>query len=79
MTKIKTPVIFALMGVGVALLFVMNIFFGSVHIPAGDVLNELLGKGYNGVTGFVVIQSRLPQAITALLCPLSVTPLQPCH
>lgn len=50
------------------LLFVVNIFFGSIHLPADQVLDALVGNGGDSVTSFVVVQSRLPQAITAVLC-----------
>lgn len=46
----------------------INLFFGSIHLDAGEVLSALLGKEQNDVTRFVVIESRLPQAITAMLC-----------
>lgn len=60
--------------VGVALLmvvlFVANLFLGSVDIPAEAVWSVLVG-GDDGVREswrFIVMDSRLPQALTALLC-----------
>ncbi len=51
-------------------LFGMNLFVGSISIPAADVLNILFGDG-EGIRPswrYIVLESRLPQAITALLC-----------
>lgn len=51
-----------------AALFVLNLFIGSVGIPAKDVLAILTGSGEEyGPLAFIVIESRLPQAVTALV------------
>ncbi len=53
----------------IAVLFVFNIFEGSISIPAGDVLNILLGgEGSKPSWHYIVLENRLPQAITAMLC-----------
>ena len=49
-------------------LFMANLLCGSVNIPAGDVLNILFGgEGEKAVWSYIILESRLPQAITALL------------
>lgn len=53
--------------IALALLFVANLFFGAIHIPADVVVDSLLGKGDNDALRFIVRGSRLPQAITAML------------
>ena len=47
----------------------VNILVGSIHIPASDVLNILTGttEGIRPSWQYIVLQSRLPQAITAIL------------
>lgn len=51
-----------------ALLFAANLFIGSVKIPFGAVLDILTGgTGQKASWTSIVLQSRLPQAITALL------------
>lgn len=52
----------------VALLFLCNLFYGSVKIPADEILHILLGRDseYNA-WNYIIRESRLPQAITALL------------
>ena len=53
----------------VLLLIAANILVGSVHIPASDVLSILAGdtEGIRPSWQYIVLQSRLPQAITATL------------
>ena len=52
----------------VLIFFFSNIFYGTVSIPASAVIDSLLGKEIEkNVWMNIVLQSRLPQAITALL------------
>ncbi len=51
-----------------AAFLVLNVFYGSVHIPAADVANALSGGDVSGAVRFIVVESRLPQAVTAVLC-----------
>ena len=53
----------------IVLLFVLNLFIGSVKIPIRDIVAILFGDGSeNESWRFIIMQSRLPQAITATLC-----------
>lgn len=46
-----------------------NLLFGSVSIPAGAVLDVLLGNEVEKASwSFIIWESRFPQTITALLC-----------
>ena len=57
-----------------ALLFLANILFGSVSIPADAVINILLGNESEKASwNYIVIESRLPQAITALLSGMALS------
>ena len=50
-----------------------NLFFGSVSIPAEAVLQILMGGDVDKESwSYIVIQSRLPQALTALFCGSSL-------
>ena len=51
----------------IALLFVLNILMGSVAIPVTDTLHILLGHSAKPSWQYIILESRLPQAITALL------------
>ena len=57
------------LGAVVLVLFALNLLLGSVSIPAGDVVSILLGdQTAKASWQFIVLESRLPQAITATLC-----------
>lgn len=54
--------------IATALLFALNLFIGSVDIPAGEVLTILTGGGTgNEAERFIVLGSRLPMSLTATL------------
>lgn len=57
-----------------ALLFLANILFGSVSIPADAVINILLdNESEKASWNYIVVESRLPQAITALLSGMALS------
>jgi iron complex transport system permease protein len=50
------------------ILFLCNLFYGSVSIPAAQVMDILLGQGSDKTAWTtIILHARLPQAITALL------------
>lgn len=54
-------------------MFVANLFLGSVKIPAESVFNILSGgDGDKESWRYIVLYSRLPQAVTAVLCGSSL-------
>ena len=56
------------LGILIVLLFLLNIVVGSVAIPVGDVFAILLGADdVKPSWQYIVLESRLPQAVTALL------------
>lgn len=53
----------------VVVLFTLNLLLGSVSIPASEVVSILCGnEAAKASWQFIVLESRLPQAITATLC-----------
>ena len=49
-------------------LFITNLLYGSVHIPMDEVINILFGgEPEKASWGYIILESRLPQALTALL------------
>jgi iron complex transport system permease protein len=56
------------LGIAILVLFFFNLFYGTVSIPVSAVIDSLLGKELEkSVWSNIILQSRLPQAITALL------------
>lgn len=62
----KTIVILAIILLGIVL-FMTNLFVGSVRIPFKDILNVLLKANEDNTLNTIILNYRLPQAITALL------------
>ena len=58
----------------IVLLFAVNLVVGAVDIPAGDVFGILFGTRTDVPPSwqYIVMQNRLPQAITAMLCGASL-------
>ena len=57
------------LSVAIILLFVLNLVMGSVSIPFDDTFRILLGDhDVKPSWQYIILQSRLPQALTAILC-----------
>ena len=56
-----------MLGIVIFVLFALNIFVGSVSIPVADTLRILMGDEVKPSWQYIILESRLPQAITALL------------
>ena len=53
----------------IILLFALNLVMGSIRIPVADVVGALTGdETVKASWRYIVLESRLPQAITAMLC-----------
>ena len=78
---IRKKIIFVILGVGILLLFALNLLSGSVQIPLTDVVGILFtpntSSEINPTWSYIILETRLPQALTALLCggALAVTGL----
>lgn len=69
MTKNNTIVLSLALSFCICLLLMLNLLVGSVTIPTQDVLAILSGQDVGKPSWqFIILQSRLPQALTALLC-----------
>lgn len=62
----KTTVIFGIILLGIVL-FLMNLFIGSVTISFKDVINVLLKESNDNTLNTIILNYRYPQAITAIL------------
>ena len=58
----------------IVVLFFVNLVYGSVDIPLDTVVDILLGKETDKASWrFIVLESRLPQAITAILSGMALS------
>ena len=73
MNKRKQRWVYAGLGAALLVLFFGGLVYGAVRIPLGDVLRILTGT-YEGKEAWqhIVLESRLPQAVTALLAGSSL-------
>lgn len=70
----KRYIAYALAALVLLLLFVGNLFYGSIDIPCREVLSILTGgNAQRDVWRVVVLETRLPQALTALLAGASIS------
>ena len=60
---------FVMLPLGIVIMFLLNLYIGSVRIPLNDVINIFLGR-FDGKESwrFIILENRLPQAITAMFC-----------
>lgn len=63
--KINISVLIAIIFLGI-LLFFLNLFVGSVTIPFSDIFNVFFGDESNQTIKTIVLDYRLPQAVTAI-------------
>ena len=66
----RTTLQLAAVSLLIALFFVLSLLVGAIRIPAADVLAIVTGhaEGLKPSWRYIVMESRLPQAITAMLC-----------
>lgn len=57
-----------------AVLFALSLYRGSVSIPVGAITDILLGRGCPDHPSwqYIILENRLPQAVTAVLCGASL-------
>ena len=60
---------FIILSIAIILLLIANITVGSIKIPIRDIF-DILFSDYHGKESwrFIILETRLPQAITAMLC-----------
>ena len=69
----RQNILLFLLVLSVPMLFVLSLFVGSVSIPFDDVLGALCGdEDVKETWRYIVIESRLPQSLTAMLCGMSL-------
>ena len=54
-------------------LFLADLAWGSIHISVHEILSVFAGKGANGINTEILLNFRLPKAITAILAGASLS------
>lgn len=70
---LKYKLLFALLILSIPLLFLLDLFLGSVSIPANEILTALGGKEIDRAYEIILFQSRIPKALTAILAGASLS------
>ena len=69
----RTTLTILLLAVTTALLFALSMTTGAMNIPTSDVLGIMLGRGTSNHTWhFIVTETRLPSAVTAMMAGSSL-------
>ena len=68
MKRSYTSLFIALLVLSIALFFLLNVMLGTVEIPLRSVVNILLGgEGESDIWQNIVLKSRVPQSMTAMM------------
>ena len=68
MSRNTRIVLMLLLIVSIIVFLVLNLLLGTVNIPVGDVIDILIGaKSDNRIWTNIVMKSRLPQSLTAMM------------
>lgn len=60
---------FVVITLAIIALFVINIIYGAVKIPINSIIDIFIGNDeVNESWEYIILQTRLPQALTAILC-----------
>ena len=63
----RLAVSYLALAAALAVLFALNLFWGSVSLAPGAVVAALLGKGQDTLSMNIILQLRLPRAVMAAL------------
>ena len=59
--------------ISILILYALNIFYGAVNIPSEAIVDSILGNTVEKESwNYIIWESRLPQATTALICGASL-------
>ena len=53
--------------ISIGLFFILNLVLGSVEIPLRSVIRILLGNEENTIWRNIILKSRVPQSLTAIM------------
>ena len=72
MKKVRI-ILYLVLPISIIVLFAANLLMVAVDIPAADVMAILFGKESDHTAwNYIVLESRLPQAVTAMFCGASL-------
>ena len=70
----RNTILFSLLGLGLIILFFLNISLGSITIPFKEIYTSLTGgQASKSTWEYIIINYRLPKAITAVLVGMGLS------
>ncbi|MBP1664053.1 MAG: transport system permease protein [Bacteroidetes bacterium] len=69
----RNTILFILLTVLLVILFLADITLGSIRIPFNDTINVFFGNSTNNINSEILLNFRLPKAITAILTGASLS------
>ena len=71
--KFHKTILFISLTVLLAVLFLADLSFGSIHIPFNEVRNVFFGGSSDNIYSEILLNFRLPKAITAIIAGASLS------
>jgi len=71
--KSRPIILFLTLSLLTLCLFLSDLAWGSIHISLREILSVFVGKGENGINSEILLNFRLPKAITAVLAGASLS------
>jgi len=71
--KSRKTILFISLTVLLVVLFLADLSFGSIHIPISEVKNVFFGGSFDNINSEILLNFRLPKAITALIAGASLS------
>ena len=71
--RLRHTLLFALLCAGLLIAFLLDIMWGSVSLPAREVIATLLGQSSDTTNSYIVLSFRLPKALTAVIAGAGVS------
>jgi len=71
--KSRPIILFLALSLLTICLFLSDLAWGSIHISMREILSVFVGKGENGINSEILLNFRLPKAITAVLAGASLS------
>jgi len=71
--KSRPLILFFILALLTLCLFLCDLAWGSIHISIREILSVFVGKGENGINSEILLNFRLPKAITAILAGASLS------
>jgi len=71
--KSRTTILFISLALLTLVLFLADLAWGSIHISFSEIISVFIGKNPDGINSEILLNFRLPKAITAIIAGASLS------